>query len=138
MNNVYLFHLFLKKKGFDYENFHGQKKLKFNHHLTLILLKKHKQLSMLKIREILGINKQKLTYVVDALVETGFVERLPNMNDRRVISIVLTDKGDEYLSIWKKNKIKEISVIFDYFTEEDLEKLISAIENIKSDLLNNV
>lgn len=73
MNNVYLFHLFLKKEGFDYENFHWQKKLKFNHHLTLILLKKHEKLSMLKIREILGINKQKLTYVVDALVETGYI-----------------------------------------------------------------
>ncbi len=71
MNNVYLFHLFLKKEGFDYETFHGQKKLKFNHHLTLILFKKHKKLPMLKIREILGINNQKLTYVVDALVETG-------------------------------------------------------------------
>ncbi len=49
LNNLYLFHRFLKKNGFKYENFDGSKKITFSHYLTLMLLKNNENYLCLKL-----------------------------------------------------------------------------------------
>lgn len=130
LNNIYLLPQLFKKSGFKYENFNGYKK-SFNYHLILIILKEQEKLPMSEIGKLMGIKKQNMTYIVDRLVKNGLIRRVPDMKDRRVINITITDEGKEYLSEWQKNIIKEINGIFDYFNEEDLKKLHSSIKNIK-------
>lgn len=91
---------------------------------------------MSKIRMLIGTNKQNMTHIIDTLVEKGFIKRVPNMDDRRMINVLITDNGSEYLREWQKNKIKEINKIFAFFDDENLIKLHISIENIKSIILN--
>lgn len=135
LSNLYLSHRLFKKNGINYENFDGSKKITFSHYLTLMLLKKRGTLPMSKIRMLIGINKQNMTYITDALVEKGFIKRVPNINDRRMINVVITDNGDKYLNKWQKNKIKEINKILSVLDTEDLRKLHISIENIKNIIL---
>jgi len=135
LNNLYLFHRFLRKNGFKYEDLDGRKKMTFSHYLTLLLLKRRGELSIYQIKALIGANKQNMTRIMDALVEKGLIKRLPNMSDRRVINIVITDKGDNYLDVWNKNKVSEINKIFTIFDDEDLDKIRFSIENIKNIIL---
>ena len=41
----------------------------------------------------LGISRPNVTSLIDRLIEQGYVERLPDADDRRVIKIALTAKG---------------------------------------------
>ena len=93
---------------------------------------------MSEISVLIGTNKQKMTYIMDVLVDNGMVRRLPNMIDRRVVNVAITDSGIEYLNNWQKNKIEEIKVLFVDFLDEDLEKLYESIENIKDILIMNI
>jgi DNA-binding MarR family transcriptional regulator len=137
LNNLYLFHQFLKKTGFNYENFNGPRKITFNHHLTLMLLKKDGKLSMSEIRELIGITKQNMNYIIDNLVGSGLVKRTPDMKDRRVVRVFITEEGNEYLVRWQENKIEEMKRIFASYDDEDLEKLYNSIETINNILIKN-
>lgn len=89
-------------------------------------------LAMSEIRNLIGINKKNMTYLTDKLVQNGSIKRVSDMNDRRVINIVITDKGKEYLSEWQKIKTKEIIKIFSSFDDEELKKFYYSIETIKN------
>ncbi len=116
-------------------NFDDRKKISLSHYLTLILLKKRGKLSMSETRKLIGTNKQHMTHITDILAEKELIKRVPDINDRRVINIVITDKGNEHLNKWQKNKIKEINKIFVLFDDEDLKELYKSIENIKDAIL---
>lgn len=79
--NLYIFHRFFKKTGFSYECCSGRRKITFDHLLTLMILKNRGKLSMSEISVLIGTNKQKMTYIMDVLVDNGMVRRLPNMID---------------------------------------------------------
>ncbi len=44
---------------------------------------------MSEIRNLIGTNKQNMTHITDILVEKGLIKRMPHLNDRRVINIVI-------------------------------------------------
>lgn len=137
LSNLCVLHQYLKKSGFSYENFNGSQKISFNHNLTLMLLRGHEKLSMSEIKELVGTNRQNMTYIIDALVGTGLVKRMPDMNDRRVVNIMITDEGNKYLNEWKKDKIEDMTKIFVSLNDEDLEKMYNSIENIIDILIRN-
>ncbi len=135
LSNLYVFHRFFKKTGFSYECCSGRRKITFDHHLTLMILKNRGKLSMSEISVLIGTNKQKMTYIMDILVGNGMVKRVPDMGDRRIVNIIITDIGIEYLNNLQKNKIHEMKTIFTDFTDEDLKNLYESIENIKDILI---
>ncbi|MBM4240366.1 MAG: MarR family transcriptional regulator [Euryarchaeota archaeon] len=131
-DNLFLFYYpFFLKKLFKNKNFKKRTKLPFSHYQTLGLLKKCGELSMSEIGKLLCIKKQNMTYLADKLVEKGMIRRAPDLNDRRVIKIVITDKGNECFSEWRKNEIKEVKENVCSLDDEDLEKLYESVENIK-------
>lgn len=76
-------------------------------------LKRHGMLSMSDIGKCLSMPKPHITVIVDKLIEEGYVERQSDPKDRRIVNILLTEKG-----------------LADF---EDIKKAIS--ENLKSKLL---
>ena len=50
----------------------------------------------------LGVSKQAASKLVDALVEQGYVERVPDPDDRRVITIGLTARGKAAAKLVRK------------------------------------
>jgi DNA-binding MarR family transcriptional regulator len=58
--------------------------------------------SMSDIARIIGVKKQQLTLLIDGLVRHGLVKRGQKENDRRIITISLSDPGKSFL-IKQKN-----------------------------------
>lgn len=55
------------------------------------------------LADYLGIDRTVITYVIDALVEAGLVERVQDPTDRRARKIVATDIGTAQYAVLERN-----------------------------------
>jgi len=62
-------------------------------YLVLLAASEDNGQSQLAIARRLGVDKTVMTYLVDALVAEGLVQREPDPSDRRIRLLVLTDAG---------------------------------------------
>lgn len=70
------------------------------------ILKRRGTLSMSDIGNCLSMPKPHVTVLVDKLIEEGYVERSNDPNDRRIVNITLTKRGEvDFQEI--KNEISE-------------------------------
>lgn len=65
---------------------------------VLRLLSQHGELPMSGISRRLFISKPYLTAIVDSLIADGHVERRRDVDDRRVVRIVVTERGTQHLA----------------------------------------
>jgi DNA-binding MarR family transcriptional regulator len=63
------------------------------HHRVLHFVNRHPGLMIAELLEILGITKQSLNRVLKELLDTGYVEARPGVNDRRQRLLYPTAKG---------------------------------------------
>ena len=94
-------------------------------------LKRHGTLSMSDIGKCLAMPKPHITVIVDRLIDAGYVERQNNPEDRRIINIVLTKKGQKDFEKIKESlgeNLKEKLLLLD---ESQLEILAVASQQVR-------
>ena len=99
---------------------------------VLGVLMKAGTLPMSEIGRRLYISKPYMTALIDTLIGDGLVERRPDLADRRVINISITEQGKKHLKqsiTLYKNDLKDLLATLD---EHDLEKLCSSLESLKA------
>ena len=77
------------------------------------------------------ISKPQMTLLVNQLVLAGMVKRQPNINDRRIIDIKLTDKGKTVLRQCEENLRNNIKEIFSNLNEMDQEELSLSLKKLR-------
>jgi DNA-binding MarR family transcriptional regulator len=98
---------------------------------VLRVIERHGPLPMSAIGKRLFIAKQNMTTLADKLMHDGLVERKDDAEDRRVINIVITGKGVEFL---KRSMLTLKGIIrgnLSNLDEDDIEALHGAFEVIK-------
>jgi DNA-binding MarR family transcriptional regulator len=77
------------------------------------------------------IRKPQMTYLINQMEKAGLVERIPDVNDRRITNVALTLKGknifqrcDEYIKSNVKTMLAEL-------TEKELEELSLSLKKLK-------
>jgi DNA-binding MarR family transcriptional regulator len=99
---------------------------------VLGVLMKAGTLPVSEIGRRLYISKPYMTALIDTLIEGGFVQRQPDLTDRRVINITITEQGEKYLkqsvSLYKKDLKELLSILGD----ADLEELCTSLESLKA------
>ena len=85
------------------------------------------------------ISKPNVTTLISKLVESGLVQRSHDEKDRRVIFVILTDKGKRVVQRKRNLGKKCMFKMFNQFNADEIEEMFSAIETIKNLLvkLNN-
>jgi DNA-binding MarR family transcriptional regulator len=99
---------------------------------VLGVLMKAGTLPMSEIGRRLYISKPYMTALIDTLIGDGLVERKPDLADRRVINISITEQGKKHLKqsiTLYKNDVKDLLSTLD---EHDLEELCSSLESLKA------
>ena len=91
------------------------------HFIVLRILNDHSQLPISEIGKNLFIPKPQMTALVDRLIQFGMVARLPDMEDRRVVNIHLTDSGRKTLEECDKLIRESIRQKLSSLTPGDLE-----------------
>lgn len=76
------------------------------------------------------IPKSNLTVIADKLIEEGLLERKLEPNDRRVITLKITDKGKEQLLKFRKILKEEMLKKLEVLDDEDIRKLNKLIKEI--------
>lgn len=67
----------------------------------------------------LEITPAAVTHLVNPLEEAGYLERLPDPNDRRVVLIGLTDKGKEFAQVLISDANQRLAGLIEHLGEED-------------------
>lgn len=79
---------------------------------------------MTKFADEMGITKQQLTKLVNDLEDKGYVQRLHDNNNRRLVYIEITEEGTLYLEKMLGEIVHEIVRSLSAFDEADREKII--------------
>jgi DNA-binding MarR family transcriptional regulator len=99
-------------------------------------LKRHGILSMSDIGKCLSMPKPHITVIVDKLIEEGYVERHDDPKDRRIVNVLLTEKGlidFEQLKLIISENLKEKLLTLN---EEEQEQLSASSQNVKDILIS--
>ena len=93
--------------------------------------------TMSETAEILKITLGTLTTSVNRLVKKGYVQRLQDEKDRRIVLIKLTDKGQEAYKIHEDFHMEMVAkMLIDLNLEED-KALLGSLEKLKEFFQSN-
>jgi|YelNatPaOPRAMG01_1025707.scaffolds.fasta_scaffold10455_4 DNA-binding MarR family transcriptional regulator len=95
------------------------------------LLNKYQTLSMSDIGRKLSMPKPHVTVLVDKLIEEKLVERIPDTNDRRIINIHITPKGESQYKVIKNEITEEMRTKIRQLSDDQIRKLAEASETLK-------
>lgn len=104
---LYSLLLYLNRKVFNHNDIMKRLSIPSSHAKVIFYLVHSKNASVSEIARDLSISKSNMTPIIDKLIQEGFVERLPDPNDRRVIRIGITEKGYKF-STEQKELAKKI------------------------------
>ena len=99
---------------------------------ALMILTKCGALSISEVGKKLYISKPNMTSLVDSLIEEGFVTRIDDKNDRRIIHIKITENGKKEAKELFNNAKEIIKGNLAQLDEKDLEDLHESIIKIKN------
>lgn len=101
----------------------------------LVLIEQLDNPSISELGKILHLSKSHMTARLDSLAEEGFIERLNDEKDRRIIRIVLTLKGQEFIKNSQKTVKRSMNQLFSPLSIKDVEELKKSVETIKNIVL---
>ena len=99
----------------------------------LILIEKYDNPSLSGIGKKFRISKSQITSRMDELVNEGLIERVHDENDRRIIRVILTSKGQDFIennSKYFNEHLKELLSSLSLSEVEELNKSIMTIKHV--------
>jgi DNA-binding MarR family transcriptional regulator len=97
-----------------------------------VLMKEGTPLSMSELGKRQYISKPYMTILVDQLILDGYVQRIPDTGDRRVINIAITDEGKRHLKQAASRSKETIKNMLSELDGQDLEDLCLSLEKLRN------
>ncbi len=88
-------------------------------------------LTMTEAAKRVGLSKPHMTLQVETLFEEGIIERLADPKDRRLITVRLTGKGNDFVRHLRSLMREKAWKVFSILTDETLEKTLNALLTLK-------
>ncbi|MGI6538453.1 MAG: MarR family winged helix-turn-helix transcriptional regulator [Caldicoprobacterales bacterium] len=104
--------------------------LTFYEFYALLTVNYYGDTTMTDFAENLGIKKQQATRIINNLVEKGYVQRIYDESDRRIVFIRLTQEAKRYLDEHKMNANALFVDSMEDIGESEIKELQNAIETI--------
>jgi DNA-binding MarR family transcriptional regulator len=104
--------------------------------LTLRCLGLFGQMTVSELADRLCVKPSAVTAIMNRLTEKGYVERVRDEKDRRVVYLSLTEKGMEFYEQGNENALKMIEPYVQYFTEEEIDSLLGTYEKLSALMLH--
>lgn len=105
---------------------------------ALIFLKGQSGVTLGDLAEYLQISKSSATQLTERLVKTGAVKKINDTQDKRVVHLAITTKGDNELTALKKKTMAKMKRFLSKIPQEDIKELIriqiKLIESIKKEI----
>lgn len=98
----------------------------------MLLLNEHGMLPISELGNQLKISKPNMSHLIDRLHSDGYVERIPDKNDRRIININLTDSGRKIIEEQMIHMISVLKLRLSSLSEENLIVLFESLNNVNN------
>ncbi|MDQ0362032.1 MarR family winged helix-turn-helix transcriptional regulator [Breznakia pachnodae] len=92
---------------------------------VLAMLRIKPEISTKELTYLLGIRQQSLNELLNKLEKNGFVKRVPSADDKRVMMVILTEKGKE-----EQSNEMDYESIFDCLDEDEKEKFSEYLDRM--------
>jgi DNA-binding MarR family transcriptional regulator len=117
---------------------HREGKTRTDHRLLypigITLLRQPSPMTMGELSKTLDVPLSTATRIVSWLVKSGYVERLPDPQDRRIVRVALTEAGREMVSIGDEFIRQNIEQVLRRFTAEERESLVVLMSKLAKTL----
>jgi DNA-binding MarR family transcriptional regulator len=101
------------------------------HHIFLFyrvgaLFDRHAEpMTMRELGEALGVPLSTATHIVDSFVESGYLKRSPDPEDRRIVRVALTSPGKKLYTTFNEFFNRRVEEFLDHFTVEERESIVA-------------
>jgi MarR family 2-MHQ and catechol resistance regulon transcriptional repressor len=95
------------------------------------LLAKDKLMTMTDIATSMNVSHSRITHLIDALIEKGYITRLSSPTDRRVYMAQITKTGVEIVGNFEENTIKRYDKIIKKLSKPEQDKLFESLNKWK-------
>jgi DNA-binding MarR family transcriptional regulator len=102
---------------------------------VLHLAKKHKNISIKDLADLLEITSSAVTQIVDVLVNKGLLIRKSNPDDRRALELELSEKSKKQFESIKRKSFKIMESFFDVLDNDELSKYLELNSKIAGKIL---
>jgi len=112
----------------------AKKSLAFPQYYALTLLNKGDRYTMSELKKELAITGAGATVVANQLIEKGLIKRRHSYKDRRIVYIIITEKGKNLIKSIHEMRKKFLSSLFNTMNKTDKKTVIMALEILYSTL----
>lgn len=101
---------------------------------VLILLMREQNLtaSPSVLAEKAGVTRATMTGLLDSLERTGLIERIPHDEDRRMLNVRLTEKGQQRLDEVMPDYYSRVALVMKELSEKDRNLLMEMLQKVGS------
>lgn len=121
----------LKKRLFRPDFDQGANQLPLSYAQVLATLDIEESMTVSEISERFDIAKPNITPLIDRMIEAGYVKRVRNSTDRRVVHVIILEKGREKVREMVASLTNTVQGWSKTMTEEEIHKVTDAIEEIR-------
>ena len=104
-----------------------ERSISMTHLLLMSLLETHGPLPMSRVAELLGCGLPTATGLVQRMEERGLVERLHDTDDRRVVTLRLTDDGAAEIRDLNLTRRRRMASALAHLSDVEREQLLASI-----------
>jgi DNA-binding MarR family transcriptional regulator len=97
---------------------------------SLVFIANQDETNFRKLAAALGVTPASVTGIVDRLVEQGLVSREENPEDRRMLLLKATKRGEALLTKLRESRISRMSEILSQLSKEELSALARSLATL--------
>ena len=106
--------------------------ISMTHLLLMTLLDTHGPLPMSRVAELLGCGLPTATGIVSRMQERGLVERQHDSEDRRVVTLSLSDEGAAEIRELQLSRRERMSTALTHLSEPEREQLLASVRSLRA------
>jgi len=104
--------------------------------LAITAIEEAKSMRLSDLKNELHVSAPTITGIIDRLVKSGYVSRIPDKKDRRVINITLTKSGLKIAEKFRKNIMNRWMNVLSVLTEAEQQEHIKLLRKISKGFQN--
>lgn len=97
---------------------------------ALIFIKKNNTVTMTEVANQFNISLPTATSLSNKLVSAKLIKRQNDKNDRRIVKLILTEKGEKLLKEAMEARSKKINTLLSYIPKKEKEELLKILKNL--------
>jgi DNA-binding MarR family transcriptional regulator len=106
--------------------------ISMTHLLLMTLLETHGPLPMSRVAELLGCGLPTATGIVSRMEERGLVERQHDSEDRRVVTLSLSNEGAVEIRELQLSRRERMATALTHLSEVESEQLLASVRSLRA------